>query len=373
MIAPRSACDRGGGRNAAARPREVGGRGGVEFLGVAAIGAELVVAVLRQHRRAALRHDPARERDRRGGEIALDDGVDQAGCERRGGRDRIAGEDHRHRLVEADKARQPLGAAGARDQAELDLGQPEPRARRRHPEMAAERDLEAAAQRRAMHGGDDGLLARLDSGDHVDGRGLARRLAEFADVGAGNEGAPGADDHDGSDAGIGACPRHRIDEPGAHRVVQRVDGRIVDGDDATLPSLRRLTGSDTACSRSTRITARKLAVRCGKCDQSRIAQERCMKGRRTSGIGLAIVGAGRVGLFRGEVAARHPAVEWIGIAERERQPRQVGRRQDRRRLRHHRSPRAPGPPGGDLRHHRVGRASPCRSGDVRGGASACPC
>jgi myo-inositol 2-dehydrogenase/D-chiro-inositol 1-dehydrogenase len=41
-----------------------------------------------------------------------------------------------------------------------------------------------------------------------------------------------------------------------------------------------------------------------------------MKGRRTSGIGLAIVGAGRVGLFRGEVAARHPAVEWIGIAER---------------------------------------------------------
>src|SRR5271167_3850907 len=33
------------------------------------------------------------------------------------------------------------------------------------------------------------------------------------------------------------------------------------------------------------------------------------------GIGLAIVGGGRVGLFRGEVAARHPAVEWIGIAE----------------------------------------------------------
>ena len=32
-------------------------------------------------------------------------------------------------------------------------------------------------------------------------------------------------------------------------------------------------------------------------------------------IGLAIVGAGRVGLFRGEVAARHPAVGWIGIAE----------------------------------------------------------
>jgi myo-inositol 2-dehydrogenase/D-chiro-inositol 1-dehydrogenase len=38
--------------------------------------------------------------------------------------------------------------------------------------------------------------------------------------------------------------------------------------------------------------------------------------QKARGIGLAIVGAGRVGLFRGEVAARHPAVEWIGIAER---------------------------------------------------------
>src|SRR5215467_11072288 len=34
------------------------------------------------------------------------------------------------------------------------------------------------------------------------------------------------------------------------------------------------------------------------------------------GVGLAIIGGGRVGLFRGEVAARHPAVEWIGLAER---------------------------------------------------------
>src|SRR5215210_5722224 len=38
--------------------------------------------------------------------------------------------------------------------------------------------------------------------------------------------------------------------------------------------------------------------------------------KSAKGIGLAIIGAGRVGLFRGEVAARHAAVEWIGIAER---------------------------------------------------------
>src|SRR5665647_1211528 len=37
---------------------------------------------------------------------------------------------------------------------------------------------------------------------------------------------------------------------------------------------------------------------------------------KPKGVGLAIIGGGRVGLFRGEVAARHPAVEWIGLAEK---------------------------------------------------------
>ena len=38
--------------------------------------------------------------------------------------------------------------------------------------------------------------------------------------------------------------------------------------------------------------------------------------KSVKGVGLAIIGGGRVGLFRGEVAARHPAVEWIGLAEK---------------------------------------------------------
>src|SRR5665213_3162651 len=38
--------------------------------------------------------------------------------------------------------------------------------------------------------------------------------------------------------------------------------------------------------------------------------------RNAKQIGLAIVGAGRVGLFRGAVAARHGSVGWIGIAEK---------------------------------------------------------
>jgi predicted dehydrogenase len=40
-----------------------------------------------------------------------------------------------------------------------------------------------------------------------------------------------------------------------------------------------------------------------------------MSAKHPKRIGLAIVGAGRVGLFRGEVAARHPMVDFIGVAD----------------------------------------------------------
>jgi len=40
-----------------------------------------------------------------------------------------------------------------------------------------------------------------------------------------------------------------------------------------------------------------------------------MARKKAKRIGLAIVGGGRVGLFRGEVAARHPQVDFIGLAE----------------------------------------------------------
>lgn len=40
-----------------------------------------------------------------------------------------------------------------------------------------------------------------------------------------------------------------------------------------------------------------------------------MTRKKPKRIGLAIIGAGRVGLIRGELAARHPEVDWIGLAE----------------------------------------------------------
>ena len=61
-------------------------------------------------------------------------------------------------------------------------------------------------------------------------RGL-RRLAEFGDVGAGEKGAPGAGDHHRLDSVVVAGLAQRLDEPGADFVLQRVDRRIIGGDD----------------------------------------------------------------------------------------------------------------------------------------------
>ena len=64
-------------------------------------------------------------------------------------------------------ARQALRAAGARQQAELDLGQRELAPRRGHAVVAAQRELQPAAQAVPVDRGDDRLRARLDGRDHV--------------------------------------------------------------------------------------------------------------------------------------------------------------------------------------------------------------
>ncbi len=160
-----------------------------------ALGDELVFAVADEPQRPALRHHPAGKSDRGGGQISFNDLIDDPVRQRLGRRDRIAGNDHLHRLLRTDQPRQALSAARARQQAELDLGQADPRSRDGDAEMAGQRQLEAAAQGGAVQCGDDRLRHRLDLGDDLaEARGL-RRLAEFGDVGAGEKGPSGAGDH----------------------------------------------------------------------------------------------------------------------------------------------------------------------------------
>ena len=112
-------------------------------------------------------HDAAGKGDRGRGQIALGDLVDDAVRKRFRRPDRLAGDDHLQRLLRSDQARQALRAAGAGQEAELDLGQADARRRGSDPEMAGERQLEAAAERGAVQGRDDRLRHRLDRGDDL--------------------------------------------------------------------------------------------------------------------------------------------------------------------------------------------------------------
>ncbi len=233
---PAQSLDRLGRRMQSARAFQIGRGHLVEFR---RIGAQLVRAFPRARARgraafwsrphsSQMQSRPAADRRRRFRRPAH-------GFQRIVGIDRIAGQDHGHRLVHADQPRQPLGAAGARHQAELDLGQAEPRARRRDPEMAAERDFEAAAERGAVQGRHHRLRHRVDDFDHVDGGRRHRRLVELGDVGAGNEGAAGRSDHHRLDFLVLARALQRFDQTLAHRDIERVDGRMIDGDDRDRP------------------------------------------------------------------------------------------------------------------------------------------
>src|SRR5690606_37587825 len=131
----------------------------------------------------------------------------------------------------ADQARQALGAAGARDDAELDLRQAECGFLSRDAAVAGECDLAAAAECGAIDRRDDGLGEILDTVEDLGKRGLHRRLAEFPDIGAADEDPARAGDDDRLDIVTVGRRRKRLSQSLAHMCRGGIDGRIVDRDD----------------------------------------------------------------------------------------------------------------------------------------------
>ena len=120
---------------------------------------------------------------------------------------RLSRDAHVERLRDPDQPRQPLGAFRAGNDAEVDLGLAEQRIGRRDSEVPGHRDLEPAAERRAMDRHDHRLGAVLDSRQQR--MKIAGRLTispggavERVDVGAGDEGLARAHEHDGGDRRI---------------------------------------------------------------------------------------------------------------------------------------------------------------------------
>jgi hypothetical protein len=136
----------------------------------------------------------------------------------------------------AAQARQALCAAGAGNQAQLDLGQRDAGAGRSHAVVAAHRQFEPAAHGDRMHGGDDRLGGCFEREDHAQKVGLLDRLgrAELLDVGAARERPARAGDHDRLHRRVVACLRQAIGNADAGGVAEAVDRRIRQGDDGDI-------------------------------------------------------------------------------------------------------------------------------------------
>ncbi len=144
--------------------------------------------------------------------------------------DRCAAEDHLQRLGHAGQPRQPLGAAGAGQQAELHFRQPYPGIRAGDAVMAAQRHFQPATQGRAVDDGNAGLAAALDDIDHLRQARRHGRLAEFLDVGPGKEGAALADQHHGAHLRVRFGGLKGLQQALAQRLAQRIDRRVVSND-----------------------------------------------------------------------------------------------------------------------------------------------
>ena len=154
-------------RLAAAEPAGQRRGGLVKVFGIGARCHEFVVAVARLLQWASLGNDAAGEGGSRGHQVTLDDFIDDAVSGGLGGADRVAGNNHPQCLFGADEARQALRAAGAGQEAELDLGEADPRRRNGDAEMTGERHLEPAPESGAVQCRDDRFQHRLDLGDDL--------------------------------------------------------------------------------------------------------------------------------------------------------------------------------------------------------------
>ena len=165
-------------------------------LAMAAAGRDIVGDLFRRSQR--LFHQFVRRHD----------AADEAGAFGFRGVHHAPGEAQIHRLGFADRARQPLGAADARDGAERDFRLAEFGGVGSDDDVAHHGELAAAAERIAADGGDGGFAARGDAaaadrgeiaGEHVD---EAFRL-HLLDVGAGGKRLFAAGEQDTADIVIG--------------------------------------------------------------------------------------------------------------------------------------------------------------------------
>ena len=105
--------------------------------------------------------------------------------------------------------------------------------------MAHHRELEAAAERQAVDGGDDRLGEILEVLEQIAGS-RPRRLAEFGDVGATRESPFGPGEHDSLDCGVVLDLAQGRKHAFAQVEAKRVDGCVLHLDEGDVAVLAKV-------------------------------------------------------------------------------------------------------------------------------------
>ncbi len=98
--------------------------------------------------------------------------------------------------------------------------------------MAAQRGFQATPQGGAVNRGDQRLVAVFIGIDHRRQRRLLHRLAEFADIGAGNKRAPFAHQQQYLGVCVLLALLQGFQQPGTNSMAEGIDRRIVHGNNA---------------------------------------------------------------------------------------------------------------------------------------------
>ena len=97
--------------------------------------------------------------------------------------------------------------------------------------VTAQRQFQPASQREAVDGGNDRLAGTFDPVDDFIEARFRDRLAEFGDIRTGYKGPAAPGEHGTDHAAIGLQRVDGGDQADPNGVAQRIDGRIVDGDE----------------------------------------------------------------------------------------------------------------------------------------------
>ena len=179
--------------------------------------------------------DPLRIGDSGGNVIAVCNLVDQSEFKGQRSRDGIASRDHLERPLNPNQARQALSPARTRQQSKLHLRKSEAGLRIGDTSLAPHGHFQSAAKWRPVQCGHCWFFGGLVGVDDFPQAGLLHGFSEFLDIGTRHERLAAPRDDDCLDGIICCRLVEAAEQAFAHGVCERVDWRVVDGDDAHTP------------------------------------------------------------------------------------------------------------------------------------------